>query len=86
MLATAERVHRAGAPGGVEIVWHIPADPATCDGDCDAHRILCDNGPGVGVPGGLQDVPEDLCDRPGERWCIPCRTDDVLASGEQRSS
>ena len=72
MLATAERACPAGALGDVEIIWHVPADPDACDGDCDAHRIACDDGPGVGVPGGIRDVPRDLTGRPGERWCPSC--------------
>ncbi|MGW7647154.1 hypothetical protein [Streptomyces bobili] len=42
-----------------------------CHGDCDAHRILCD-GPGIGSPGGIRDVPRNLTGRPGERWCPTC--------------
>ncbi|MEE1759735.1 DUF6354 family protein [Streptomyces sp. SP18BB07] len=42
------------------------------NGDCDAHRILCDDGPGMAVPGGIRDVPRDLTGRPGERWCPSC--------------
>ncbi len=57
--------------GPVETIWHAPADPEACDGDYDAHRILCDDGPGMGVPGGIRDVPRDLTGRPSERWGPP---------------
>jgi hypothetical protein len=72
MLATAELVRQDGSLGPVKIIWHVPADPDACDGNCDAHRIICEDGPGIGVPGGIQDVPRDLTDRPGERWCPSC--------------
>ncbi|MFD5516364.1 hypothetical protein [Streptomyces sp. NPDC127066] len=74
VLATAERTHPDGAMGPVETIWHIPADPAACDGECDAHRIICDDGLGVGVPAGIREVPRDLTGRPGERWCTSCLT------------
>ncbi|KOT47266.1 hypothetical protein ADK43_39935 [Streptomyces rimosus subsp. rimosus] len=71
VLATAERVRPAGAPGPVEIIWHRPADPAACDGDCDYHLLVCGE-PGTGLPGGLREVPADLTE-PGQRWCPACR-------------
>lgn len=71
-LATAERVRSQSPLGPVETVWHIPADPEACTGDCDAHRVLCGDGPGVSVPGGIREVPEKLTDRPDEHWCAPC--------------
>lgn len=70
MLATAERLHLEGPFGPVEIIWHRPADPTSCDGDCDYHAIACGE-PGISVPGGLRDVPDAL--EPGERWCTACR-------------
>ncbi|MFF2228928.1 hypothetical protein ACFVV7_37045 [Streptomyces globisporus] len=73
MLATAERLHPEGPLGPVEIIWHRPADPAACDGDCDYHPIACGE-PGVSVPGGLRDVPDALSE-PGQRWCTACRPD-----------
>ncbi|MFK0154268.1 hypothetical protein ACIQVK_19610 [Streptomyces sp. NPDC090493] len=63
MLATAERAHPVGALGAEEMVWHVPADPGSWNGDCVAHRIFCDDGPGIGVSGGTQDAPEDLTGR-----------------------
>jgi hypothetical protein len=71
MLAAAERVRPDGA---LEIIWHVPADPAACDSDCD-HPVACGE-PGISVPGGTREVPENLTD-PGQRWCTACR------SGEQ---
>ncbi|GGN44777.1 hypothetical protein GCM10012285_27680 [Streptomyces kronopolitis] len=76
MLATAERVHPAGALGPAEIVWHTPTDPDSCDGNCDLHTVACGE-PGTSVPGGIRDVPEDLTE-PGQRWCDAC-----LAGGQQ---
>lgn len=70
MLATAERIRPQGALGAVEIVWHRPADPAACEGDCDSHPLVC-GGPQISAPGGFQDVPEDL-DEPDQRWCPAC--------------
>ncbi|MFJ4624560.1 hypothetical protein [Streptomyces sp. NPDC088812] len=58
----------------METVWHVPADPDSCDGDCDTHCISCEDGPGVGAPGGIRDVPRDLTGCPGERWCTSCLT------------
>lgn len=52
MLATAERLRPNGVFGEVEIIWHIPAEPDAYDDNCDAHRILCDDGPGIGTPAG----------------------------------
>ncbi|MEV8335042.1 hypothetical protein [Streptomyces niveus] len=72
MLATAERIHPEGALGDVEILWHRPADPDACDGNCDYHPIACGD-PGISVPGGITDVPEDLVE-PGHRWCTACLT------------
>lgn len=72
MLATAERIHPGGVLGEVEIIWHRPADPGACDGNCDYHPVVCGE-PGISVPGGIRDVPEDLTER-GQRWCSPCRT------------
>lgn len=71
MLATAERLHPAGALGLVEIVWHTPTDPGACDDDCDSHTVACGD-PGISAPGGIRDVPEDLTGRPGQRWCAAC--------------
>ncbi len=70
MLATAERVRPHGALGPVEIVWHRPADPDACEGDCDSHDLICGE-PGISVPGGIHEVPEDL-DEVGQRWCSAC--------------
>ncbi|MFJ6438832.1 hypothetical protein [Streptomyces sp. NPDC091416] len=72
MLATAERPRRETALRSVEIIWHRPADPEGCDGDCDYHQIACGE-PGVSMPGGIRDVPENL-EAPGERWCTACLT------------
>ncbi|MFF4661345.1 hypothetical protein [Streptomyces sp. NPDC001381] len=71
MLATAERLHPNGALGAVQTIWHAPARPRTCDGDCDFHRIDSDSDTGIGRPGGLRNVPVEL-DQPGERWCSTC--------------
>lgn len=73
MLATAERIHPTGALGPVEIVWHAPTDPGACDGNCDFHAVACGE-PGISVTGGIRDVPEDLTERPGQRWCAACLT------------
>ncbi|MEU8653703.1 hypothetical protein [Streptomyces sp. NPDC048737] len=70
MLAVAERV-RSRVPGEIEIVWHVPVDPASCDGDCDLHEIMCED-PGISVPGGNREVPADLTEK-GQRWCTACR-------------
>jgi hypothetical protein len=70
MFATAERVPSEDSLGEAEIIWHLPADLHTCDGNCDYHEVVCGE-PGVSVPGGTRDVPDDL-DRPGERWCGAC--------------
>ncbi|CAL9665354.1 hypothetical protein [Streptomyces sp. Tu 3180] len=69
MLAAAERV-RSRVRGEAEIVWHMPVDPASCDGDCDMHDIACGE-PGISVPGGNREVPVDLHE-PGQRWCTAC--------------
>ncbi|MEU9409876.1 hypothetical protein AB0E08_29885 [Streptomyces sp. NPDC048281] len=82
MLATAERTRPDGALGPVKTIWHVPVDPQSCDGDCDAHRILCDDGPGIGIPGGIRDVPRDLTGRSDERWCPPCLA--VIENGASR--
>ncbi|WP_203632889.1 hypothetical protein, partial [Streptomyces halstedii] len=47
-------------------------DPDACDGDCDYHSIVCGE-PGISVPGGVTDVPEQLTE-PGQRWCTACLT------------
>ncbi|MFE9252880.1 hypothetical protein [Streptomyces sp. NPDC007088] len=73
MLATAEHIHREGPFGPVETIWHRPADPAACDGDCDYHPIACGD-PGISVPGGLREVP-DVLSEPRQRWCRACRPD-----------
>ncbi|MFI1189317.1 hypothetical protein [Streptomyces californicus] len=73
MLATAEHLYPEGPLGRVEIIWHRPANAATCDGDCDYHPIACGD-PGISVPGGLRDVPDALS-KPGQRWCTACRPD-----------
>ncbi|MBD0673951.1 hypothetical protein BU198_25350 [Streptomyces sp. CBMA156] len=75
MLATAERIHPRGALGTVEILWHRPADPDACDGDCDCdyHPVACGE-PGINVPGGITDVPENIT-APGQRWCTACLAD-----------
>ncbi|MFD3970211.1 hypothetical protein [Streptomyces cyaneofuscatus] len=72
MLATAERHHPEGALGVVEIIWHRPADPEACDGDCDYHLLVCGD-PSISVPGGITEVPENLTE-PGQRWCTACLT------------
>lgn len=73
MLATAERFHPEGISGNVEIIWHVPAEPETCDGECDSHRVLCDESPGIGLPGGLREVPVPTAlNRSHERWCTAC--------------
>ncbi|MET8221573.1 hypothetical protein ACWGPD_29300 [Streptomyces hirsutus] len=70
MRATAERVRPDGVLGPVEIIWHVPADPASCDGDYPP--VACGE-PGISVPGGIREVPEKLTE-PGRRWCTACRT------------
>jgi hypothetical protein len=70
MLATAERVHPEGPLGSVEIIWHRPTDPDSCDGNCDYHTVAC-GAHGISVPGGMQDVPETLSES-GQRWCTAC--------------
>jgi hypothetical protein len=82
MLATAERIHPEGAFTEVEIIWHRPADPDACDGNCDSHRVACGE-PGISMPGGVRDVPEDL-DEPGQRWCTACQPSAVTVPGEER--
>lgn len=64
MLATAERHHPEGALGVVEIIWHRPADPEACDGDCDYHLLVCGD-PGISVPGQVSvDVRKETADEP----------------------
>ncbi|MFE0777517.1 hypothetical protein [Streptomyces sp. NPDC058861] len=70
MLATAELV-RSSDPKKTETVWHRPTDPDACDGNCDYHTVACGE-PGISLPGGIRDVPEDL-NEPGQRWCADCR-------------
>ncbi|MFC9287718.1 hypothetical protein [Streptomyces sp. NPDC057052] len=70
MLAVAECV-RSRALGEVEIVWHAPVDPASCDGDCDLHEIACGE-LGISAPGGNREVPADLAES-SQRWCTACR-------------
>ncbi|MFF0110075.1 hypothetical protein [Streptomyces hirsutus] len=72
MLATAERVRSDGVLGPVEIIWHVPTDPASCDGERDYHPVACGES-GISTPGGIHEVPEDL-NEPGQRWCTACRT------------
>ncbi|MFK0154169.1 hypothetical protein ACIQVK_19110 [Streptomyces sp. NPDC090493] len=73
VLATAERTYPDGSLEPVEIVWHRPADPDACDGNCDYHPVAC-GAPGISVPGGIVDVPEGLAE-PGQRWCAACRSE-----------
>ncbi|MFE0452792.1 hypothetical protein ACFW2D_16180 [Streptomyces sp. NPDC058914] len=69
MPAVVERV-RSRALGEAEIVWHVPVDPASCDGDGDLHEIVCGE-PGISVPGGNCEAPPDLAES-GQRWCTAC--------------
>ncbi|WP_328336695.1 hypothetical protein [Streptomyces violaceus] len=69
MLATQERVRTED--GITVLVWHKPAQPEQCNGECDFHPISCSNTEGITAPGPLRDVPLDLKE-PGERWCTDC--------------
>ncbi|MFC8661262.1 hypothetical protein [Streptomyces sp. NPDC057199] len=74
MLATAERL-KVGARRDAEVlVWHLLALPETCEGDCDFHAIACALGDddGINVPGPTREVPVNLEEAPGERWCAAC--------------
>lgn len=71
MLATQERIRTDD--GRTVLVWHRPAQPEDCNGECDFHPIACNSREGIAAPGPLRDIPIGL-DKPGERWCTDCLT------------
>lgn len=73
MLATAETVRTGTLRDATVLVWHLLAQPETCDGDCDVHAIACalSEDDGINLPGPTREVPLNL-EMTGERWCTSC--------------
>lgn len=73
MLATAETVQTPTSERDPVLVWHLLAQPETCDGNCDWHAIYCAHceDDGIALPGPTREVPFEL-DASTESWCTTC--------------